>query len=128
MILKSILLKANFLGIISSALCLIHCLITPFIFITQCYSAQSNTNAPLWWNLIDLMFIIIAFFAIYVATKNTPNNYIKKGLWINWILVSVFIINEKVDYIQLPEIILYASTACLVILYIQNINLLTRKD
>ena len=37
-------------------LCLVHCIATPFIFITQACTASCCAESPIWWQSIDYVF------------------------------------------------------------------------
>ena len=54
------------IGIAATALCMIHCIGTPFIFIAKACSTACCAGAPLWWQLIDYFFLIITFGPILV--------------------------------------------------------------
>ena len=50
-VLKKMRLELHYdkIGIISSSLCMIHCLGTPFIFVAKACSATCCSDAPTWW-------------------------------------------------------------------------------
>ncbi len=81
--LKSIIYKPDAIGSAASTLCLIHCLATPFIFITQACTMSCCADAPTWWQSLDYLFIVISFFAIFRATQTSTNKFIKIALWIS---------------------------------------------
>ena len=55
------------IGIISSSLCMIHCMGTPFIFIAKACTTTCCSNAPTWWLMIDYLFLIISLFFILIV-------------------------------------------------------------
>ena len=71
------------IGIISSSLCMIHCIGTPFIFIAKACSVTCCSEAPTWWLMIDYLFLIISFIAIYYTTRKPTKS------WLNFILDSL---------------------------------------
>lgn len=120
---KLILQKPDTIGALASSLCIIHCLATPFIFIAQaCCSIDGNNAAPLWWQNIDYIFLVISFFAISQAAKTTSKNFMKSVLWINWSVLLVVILNEKANWIPLPEFTIYIVAISLSVLHIYNLN------
>ena len=114
--------KPDGLGALASTLCMLHCLATPFLFIAQAGSAHCCDEAPVWWRTLDFLFLVISFVAIYRSTQTTTSGLIKPGLWISWLVLSFIIINEKIGWFHLPELLTYLSAATLVILHLYNLN------
>ena len=56
---KTLLIPLDSIGIIASTLCTIHCIVTQFIFIARACTATCCSDAPLWWLMIDYLFLII---------------------------------------------------------------------
>lgn len=112
--------KSDILGSCVSSLCLVHCILTPFIFVTQTGMSACCTVTPIWWSFIDVFFLVISFFAIYWSTKLTTEKWMKFALWINWFLLFTVIINEKLALFYLPEVTIYIPALTLVILHIYN--------
>jgi len=117
-----ILLKQNSdkIGALSSTLCLIHCVATPFIFIAQSSSITCCNTAPSWWSFIDYVFLVISFFAVYRSTQTTSKNWIKSSLWISWSLLFIIIINEKMKWFSLEDYFIYFPALALIILHLYN--------
>lgn len=108
--------KSDSLGIMSSSLCLAHCLATPLLF-----SAQSQIlNVSSWWSRIDLFFVLISAFAIYKSTTSTTKKWIISALWINWSLLLFIIMNEKIEWLSIPETAIYFPSLALVLLHIYS--------
>ncbi len=112
--------KSDILGSFVSSLCLMHCIATPFIFVAQTGMSACCTTTPIWWSIIDISFLVISFFAIYWSIKLTTAKWMKFALWINWFLLFVVIINEKLTLFYLPEVTIYIPALALVILHIYN--------
>lgn len=112
--------NSDIIGAVSSTLCLIHCVATPFIFIAQANSAHHHHAAPLWWKSIDFIFIAISFFAVLWSVKNTSKNWIKKAFWITWGILTLVILNEKLELFHLAESAIYIPALSLVGLHIYN--------
>lgn len=119
--------KSDFLGIIASSLCLVHCLVTPFIFIAQGVSLIHEEH-PLWWSSLDIVFLVISFIAIRWSTRTTTNVIVKYALWISWALLLGVIVNEKLHIIPLAEEVIYFVTLLLVGLHFYNRNYCRCKD
>ena len=72
---RASLLPFDSIGIIASTLCAIHCIATPFIFIVKACTATCCSDAPSWWLMIDYLFLIISFLAIFFISKNLTINF-----------------------------------------------------
>jgi len=115
--------KPDTVGAIASSLCVIHCLMTPLLFAAQSLTAvHDHHSAPVWWQNLDFLFIIISFIAIYQSTKNSNNISIRYALWINWFTLFFLILNEKTEWFSLAEIITYIVAFTLASLHIYNLN------
>lgn len=112
--------KADHIGAFSSALCLIHCVATPFIFVAQSSAFTLAKEAPSWWKFIDYIFLIISFLAIYNTVQNTSKYWIKPALYMSWFLLFVVIINEKISWFALPESAIYLPAVLLIGLHLYN--------
>jgi len=112
--------KSDALGAVTSSLCLIHCIVTPFLFIAQVHSKGCCEPVPLWWQSVDYFFLIISFFAVYRSTQTTSSTWIKPPLWGSWFLLFTVIINEKLKWLPLPEAAIYVPAFLLVILHLYN--------
>ncbi|MCT4630966.1 MerC domain-containing protein [Winogradskyella sp.] len=108
------------IGAFASGLCLIHCIATPFLFIAQTCSATCCDTAPIWWSMIDYLFIGISFFAVYWSAKNSSKKWINYTLWLSWLTLCLVILNEKLELITLPESSIYLPAIALVIMHLYN--------
>jgi hypothetical protein len=66
---KLILKKSDTFGAIASTLCMIHCFITPFIFLANTCIVGDCESSPSWWKNLDYIFLIISFFAVHSSVK-----------------------------------------------------------
>jgi len=114
--------KPDTVGAIVSTLCVVHCLLTPLLFVAQSYTATHSHEAPFWWKNLDYLFILISVIAVYESTKKSTNKLIKAGLWMSWIMLFLLILNEKLVWIELDEIITYSVALTLSMLHIYNLN------
>ena len=112
--------KSDTLGALSSSLCLIHCIVTPFIFIVQSCSVTCCSSTPNWWQFIDYFFLVISFFSIYHATKTTTSKWIKPSLWISWVFLFIIIVNEKLVWFPLNKNFIYVPALTLIVLHLYN--------
>lgn len=119
---SSILLKPDTIGSLASSLCLIHCIITPFIFITQACTMSCCADAPIWWQSFDYIFLIISFFAIYKSTQTSNKLEIKIALWLTWIVFFILILNKPMQIFYINNNFTYAAGILLAILHLYNLK------
>ncbi len=113
--------KSDTLGALSSGLCLVHCAFTPFLFVIQSHAACcSHEEVPFWWKSIDVLFLIISFFAIHKSVQTTSKKWMKHALWITWLSLSLIIVNEHFNWFFLAEETIYIPSLTLVFLHIYN--------
>jgi hypothetical protein len=117
-------LNSDKLGIAAGGLCLIRCAATPFLFIVKACSISCCANAatPVWWGLIDYVFLLISFIAIYYATANSTKKWVRTALWSSWMLLSFMILNETLEKFPLPEWLIYFPAILIVTLHIYNMK------
>ena len=87
--------KSDTIGVLSSGLCMIHCLATPFFFVATACSATCCSGAPLWWQWLDYFFLIISFIAVRHSTVST-NSKIDLCSLISTFLYLLFIYLFKI--------------------------------
>ena len=110
--------KSDVLGVLSSSLCLVHCLFTPILFVVQ--SSCCTAATPLWWKSIDYIFLFISFFAVYKSANETSKTWMKYALFFSWTLLCFIIINERLALINIPEESIYVASLLMVSLHIYN--------
>jgi hypothetical protein len=114
--------KPDNIGAIASSMCVVHCLATPFLFVFQSYTALEQNSALLWWTNLDFLFITISVLAVYRSTLNSTNKIIKQMLWTSWFVLFVLILNEKIEWLSLPELVTYFAAIVLASLHLYNLN------
>jgi len=117
-----IFLPFDSIGIIASTLCLIHCIATPFIFIAKACTATCCSDAPTWWIMIDYLFLIISFLAIFFISKNLNIKWLKISFWLSWFVLLFTILNHSVNIIHLPKNFIYIPSFAIIILHFYNLQ------
>lgn len=112
--------KSDVIGALASGLCLIHCIATPFIFLAQTSSATIGNSAPAWWGIIDIVLVVISFYAVYWSTLNSSKSWMKYALWISWSALGIIILNEKLHLLAIPEFSIYIPAIALVLFHLYN--------
>lgn len=118
---KLALKKSDSIGVMASTLCMVHCAVTPLLFIAQSCSAACCTDAPDWWRWIDYFFLVISLFAVYHSTKNTGTAWMRPAMWISWSILLLAIINEHLEIMRVPEGTTYMAAFLLVALHLYNL-------
>ncbi|APU10904.1 hypothetical protein A5M85_11605 [Cellulophaga lytica] len=119
---KLTLNRPDTFGALASALCLVHCFATPFIFIAHSCAAGGCETSPVWWRSLDYIFLIISFLAVLQSAKNTSKNFMKPLLWASWFSLFFLIVNEKIQLLSLPETVTYIIAIVLAALHIYNLK------
>lgn len=115
-------LSYDSLGIMSSTLCMIHCIGTPFIFFAKACSATCCSDAPVWWLMIDYLFLIISFCAIYFTINQSTAQWLKISFWIAWITLLTTILLHSFSISILPTYFNYIPALAVVILHFYNMK------
>ena len=128
LIFETFKIKSDSIGALASALCMAHCIATPFFFIASACSASCCNNSPLWWQWLDYCFLIISFFAITQATKSTKYDWIKLGLWISWAGLFLSILNVKFMWLYMNSNVKFIPAFTLVVLHVYNMKFCQCKE
>ena len=116
-------------GIIASILCAIHCIATPFLFIAKaCSTAACCTDTPIWWQMIDYLFLGVSFLAIFFISKNLTIKWLKLSFWASWIVLLITIVNHSIHIIDLPKNFIYIPSLVIIILHFYNLRFCTCQD
>lgn len=114
---------ADYMGMISSTLCLIHCLMTPVLFAVVSCTAGSNSccaSGPVWWKGIDVLFLVVSLVAVYYTGKTTRNEWVKWSLYAGWVLLGLVILNEYWTIFSIPQQSIYVPSLMLVGVHLYN--------
>ena len=113
--------KSDALGAISSTLCMIHCMATPFVLV----SIPAATGYGLWlW--LDFFFLAISSIAVFQTLQTSNISWIKIGLVISLCFLFFFVFNERFEGIEFPFDMVYIPAFSLVILHLLNRRLMSR--
>jgi len=119
---RASILPFDSIGIIASTLCIIHCIVTPFIFIAKACTATCCSDAPSWWLMIDYLFLVISFIAIFFISKKLTIKWLKNAFWLSWIVLLFTIVNHSINIIYLPKNFFYIPSISIVILHFYNLQ------
>jgi MerC mercury resistance protein len=83
--------RADYIGIMGSFLCLIHCIATPFLLMSSAWLKQSES-----FHSLDYVFIAVNIVAVYFASRNHHStSLISKSLWVFLGIFTVAILFEE---------------------------------
>tara|TARA_B000000477_G_C6053426_1_gene211232 strand:+ start:320 stop:715 length:396 start_codon:yes stop_codon:yes gene_type:complete len=114
--------KSDAVGAISSGLCMIHCLATPFFFVAAACSKSCCADAPSWWLWIDYLFLGISFMAVLYSTKTIKVSFVKYGLWISWVGLLLFILNVSYGYWDVSDNFKFIPAFSLIGFHLYNLR------
>ena len=116
------------IGIISSSLCMIHCIGTPFIFIAKACSATCCSDAPTWWLMIDYLFLIISFISYLFYNQKTNKALAKYLFWIAWVVLLFATLEHSLILSIFPKNFIYIPASTVVALHLYNLRLNKCED
>ena len=119
---KYFTLKSDYFGVLTSLLCLLHCVITPLIFISYSSLNSEFSTSFSWWKNLDYVFIFISFFMVYFSTRISKIKIIKYLFWLSWIFLFLVIINEKINSFQFSEYLTYLAASILSLMHLYNLK------
>ena len=117
--------KSDSWGVLSSALCMIHCIATPFLFLATATSCSQTccSAAPVWYQWFDYLFIFISLFAVFYSTKMSNVNWIKYALWISWLGLTFVILNANIfQWFYLSNNIKFIPSFALIGFHLYNLK------
>ena len=104
--------KADLIGILSSSICLVHCVATPLLL---AFGASFITNP-----FFKYLFLIISFVSIFKATENITSKKISLLLWISfWGFLFSTLFQEEYEWLHYSG---YLFAILIIIGHILNIK------
>ncbi len=119
-IISGIRINSDNMGMLSSTICLIHCLATPFVFLAKTCAETCCSETPIWWRLIDFIFLVVSLVAIIYTAKGFVKHWIKIGLFLSWAFLCLIILNESLQMIQVDKWVIYVPAFLLIALHFYN--------
>ena len=110
--------KADYIGIIGSILCLIHCLAAPVVVMTSAMLRDDTLRAG--FLSLDYIFIAVNIVAVYFATRHYASTLVRTALWGFLALFTVGLLLEDVSPVF--EYLAYAASLGLVTSHLVNLR------
>ena len=120
--------KSDIIGAAASALCMVHCIATPFLFLASACTKSCCSAAPTWWIWLDFVFLGISFMAVYKSLQTTTKYWLKPALWSAWGTLFTFIFIEQFGSFHLNEGFKYTAALSLIGLHLYNLRYCQCKD
>ncbi len=89
--------KADYIGILGSVLCIIHCILLPAVTFGVSLGHAHTHNSGLF--SLDLLFILINAVAVYYATKTHASAGLKMLLWSGLGIFAISILLESFSHV-----------------------------
>ena len=114
----------DLIGASASFLCLIHCLATPFVFLVKSSAAVCCSDTPSWWQAMDYIFLVVAFFAVVHVTNNQRSKeWMKFSLVVSWLGLLLVTLNSTYFLFHITNEMAYIPAISLVCLHLYNSNI-----
>ena len=111
----------DIIGATSSTLCMLHCLLTPFLFAVHATSSVACSEiGPLWWKIIDFLFLFISIVAIRYTAKATSLEFMPTILYVTWVALAILVINNFFNLLPIPHAAIYIPAMGLAALHLYN--------
>lgn len=114
--------KPDLFGSAASSICMLHCMVTPFIFFVQSSQVSCREAGPWWWHALDFIFLIVGFLAIQMTHTKESFKWMPIAMYSSWFLLVLIIINAKASFLLIPELALYVPGICLIGLHGYNMK------
>lgn len=114
-------LNSDYLGLISSTLCLIHCLALPFLVVFFGEALHSIEHLE----FLDWIFAAISLYAAYDSIKKTSSKYLKLSFVLGWIFFIIGIIFHENSILSYS---LHIGSLILIVSHIMNYKLYRKNS
>ena len=113
---------SDWLGVAASALCTIHCALSPLFFVSKpvlasTFGPQMHTHGP--WASLDYVFLILSLLAVWYSSEHTRDSAIAWILWGAWATFAVGLFFEPLEW-SFGKILMYVGSIVLVIAHLKN--------
>ncbi|TXF90304.1 MerC domain-containing protein [Neolewinella aurantiaca] len=117
--------KPDFVGMLSSGLCAIHCAVAPVFFAAQPLvhdaiseaSHHGHEHGHGLWGSLDIIFLVLSLVAVYYAAKASQQTKTRAWLWIGW---GVFAAGLLMEHLGMVGWLMYVGSAILVVTHLIN--------
>lgn len=122
------LIKSDIAGSVTSLLCLIHCIATPFVVLALSSEVYHSGLLFSFWKSLDAVFITASLLAISFSIRKSTKKWIKLGLLTSWVFMLMLVFNEKAALFELAEEMIYIPSLSLIFFHIFNLKSCACKE
>ena len=122
------ILTSDIIGASASGFCIIHCATTPILFLANLNVLACCEKIPLWWQLLNYLFLTISFIAVISAVKKSTKVWLGIAFLISWTFLFLALLIETFEILIIPEVLSYIPAFCLIALHLYNQNYCTCDD
>ena len=112
--------KSDEVGMLSSGLCMLHCIATPILLAAVPGSSVTHHGSQHWWSWLDILFLIISFVAVFMSVQQSAKMWLRISMVVSWLMLSFFIINERFGGMEFPFDMVYFPALTLIVLHLVN--------
>lgn len=114
--------RSDILGAASSALCIVHCIISPLIFAVAPFigysdSVTNHDHGKGMWDFMDVIFLILGLIAVQFT--KVKFGIIKKILWASWFVLAMGLGLDRLGS-QPGHFLMYTGSSGLIFTHIIN--------
>ena len=122
--------RSDILGASASALCAIHCTLSPLLFALKPVLESTNGNhshTAGCWAALDYIFLVISLVAVWYSARHTNHSNIKWILWAAWGLFAFGLLSEPFD-LSFGKWLMYGGSFTLFITHWKNYQLCQKSN
>ena len=112
--------KSDEIGMLSSTLCIIHCIATPFLLAAIPGTSVMHHGSQGWWSWLDILFLVISFIAVVWTILPSNKRWLRVSMVVSWLMLSFFILNERLEGLEFPFDMVYFPALALIVLHLVN--------
>lgn len=119
--------KPDFLGILSSGLCAIHCAAAPLFFAAQPlvhdaleeagHHDHGHAHGSGLWGSLDLLFLAVSLVAVFFAARASQQTATRAWLGVGW---AIFAASLVMEHLGMVGWLMYVGSAVLVVTHLVN--------
>lgn len=108
---------ADYLGILSAFVCLLHCLAAPLLMGA---AVHMHEHSSVWlWEEWNYLFLGIGLLAVWWSTRHTHQKWMRSVMWLTFGLLATAVILET--YSEELHFLIYAASGSLIFAHLVNI-------
>ncbi|MEL6845847.1 MAG: MerC domain-containing protein [Bacteroidota bacterium] len=113
---------ADWVGMVASGLCTLHCILTPVIFAAKPFfvtAGTGHTHGPALWSSLDYVFLFMSLMAVWYAVDHAATSFMKAAFWLFWGIFAFGLFMEGYE-IQAGKWLMYAGSIALIVMHFLN--------